>query len=175
MKYVKQRRNYQINIANFFASNLNFLLLLDNIPSLNRLNRPGYRKRRFTRTLAMEWGHLGGPSPHHNIWRVCVYYPPTWLNRVVLILHLFAILNLIMKKVVVAIFALKMTNGGRLLQHSVCKCLEMFHFNFHAKTQGVWILLIFKIAPRPLRSLEAKNWKLENLKKAFWGRFQQTK
>ena len=72
-----------------------------------------------------------------------------------------------MKKVVVAIFALKMTNGGRLLQHSVCKCLEMFHFNFHAKTQGVWILLIFKIAPRPLRSLDAKNWKLENLKKAF--------
>ena len=51
-----------------------------------------------------------------------------------LILHLLAILNLIMKKVVVAIFALKMTNGGRLLQHSVYKCLEMFHLNFHAMT-----------------------------------------
>ena len=78
--YVKQRRNYEINIANFFASNLNFLLLLDNIPSLNRLNRPGYRKRRFTRTLAMEWGHLGGPAPT-IIYGECVCVLSTYLTK----------------------------------------------------------------------------------------------
>ena len=130
-KHVKQRRNYPINIANFFASNLNFLLLLDNIPSLNRLNRPGYRGRRFTRTLAMEWGHLGGPAPT-IIYGECVCNPPTWLTRVVLILHIFAILKSNNTKIVVAsllylLWKWQMVGRRRLLQHSVCKSLNLFH------------------------------------------------
>ena len=105
-----------------------FLLLLDNIPSLNRLNRPGYRGTRFTRTLAMEWGHLGGPAPT-IIYGECVCNPPTWLNRVVLILHIFAILKSNNTKIVVAsllylLWKWQMVGRRRLLQHSVCNSLE---------------------------------------------------
>ena len=122
--------NYPINIA-IFCTPANFFLFLDNIPSLNRLNRPGYRGRRFTRTLAMEWGHLGGPAPT-IIYGECVCNPPTWLNRVVLILHIFAILKSNNTKIVVAsllylLWKWQMVGRRRLLQHSVCKSLNLFH------------------------------------------------
>ena len=123
--------NYPIIIAIFCTPTI-FLLLLDNIPSLNRLNRPGYRGTRFTRTLAMEWGHLGGPAPT-IIYGECVCNPPTWLTRVVLILHIFAILKSNNTKIVVAsllylLWKWQMVGRRRLLQHSVCNSLLLVSF-----------------------------------------------